>query len=121
MRNLNYILYVVQKSTVKQGILNIFIKHTSAALAINEGADPSVREDMETIFNFLIPEDNKNYTHTAEGSDDMPAHAKSILAGSSINIPISKGKLNLGTWQSIYLCEFRNHAKSRQLVLTIYA
>ena len=103
----------------KTGVLNIFIKHTSAGITINENADPSVRVDFENIFNKLIPEGLPYYTHTIEGLDDMPAHIKASIIGNSINIPITNGKLNLGTWQGIYLCEFRNESSSRKLVLTI--
>ena len=102
------------------GLFHLFIKHTSAALTINENADPSVRVDFENIFNQLVPENLPFLTHTIEGPDDMPAHIKSTLADSSISIPITNGRLNLGTWQGIYLCEFRNHAGSRKLVATIY-
>ena len=103
------------------GLLNLFIKHTSAGLCINENADPSVRVDFEQIFNKLVPENMPFLTHTMEGPDDMPAHIKATLVGSSVSIPISKGRLNLGTWQGIYLCEFRNHGGSRKLVATIYS
>ncbi len=102
------------------GLLHLFIQHTSAALAINENADPSVRADFEAVFNRLVPEGMPFLTHTLEGPDDMPAHVKAVLAGSSITIPISGGRLNLGTWQGIYLCEFRNHGGSRSLVATIF-
>ncbi len=105
----------------KAGILNLFIKHTSASLTINENFDSTVLDDFETVFNLLVPEDMPYYTHTVEGSDDMPAHIKSSLTDSSINIPITDGKLNLGEWQGIYLCEFRNRARSRKLVITIYS
>lgn len=101
------------------GLLHLFIQHTSAGLCINENADPSVRVDFETIFNRLVPEDRPEYTHTFEGSDDMPAHVKSALTGHSISIPITNGRLNLGTWQGIYLCEFRNRGGSRRLVGTV--
>lgn len=101
------------------GILHLFIKHTSAALSINENADPSVRYDMSQIFDRLVPENQSCFTHTLEGDDDMPAHAKSSLVGSSITIPISRGRLNLGTWQGIYLCEFRDYGGSRRVVATI--
>jgi len=104
----------------EQGILHLFIKHTSAGLTINENADPDVRVDFESIFNKLVPEGLPFLTHTAEGPDDMPAHIKASLVGSSISIPIMSGRLALGTWQGIYLCEFRNHASSRHLVATIY-
>lgn len=105
----------------QQGLLNLFIKHTSAGLTINENADPSVRVDFENIFNDLVPENLPYLTHTMEGSDDMPAHIKSSLVGASLTIPISEGHLNLGTWQGVYLCEFRNHGGSRKLVATIYS
>jgi len=103
------------------GLLNVFILHTSAGLTINENADPDVRVDYETIFNRLVPENDPAYTHTIEGPDDMPAHVKSTLAGSSVTIPITNGKLHLGTWQGIFLCEFRNRGGSRKLVLTVYS
>ncbi|MBW2962007.1 secondary thiamine-phosphate synthase enzyme YjbQ [Mesonia aestuariivivens] len=101
------------------GTLKVFIKHTSAGLTINENADPTVREDFETHINKMVPENMPYYKHTLEGSDDMPAHIKSSLIGSSIEIPVTNGKLNLGTWQGIYLGEFRNHASKRKLVLTL--
>ncbi len=102
------------------GLFHLFIKHTSAALTINENADPSVRVDFENIFNKIMPENEPYLTHTMEGSDDMPAHIKAAMIGSSVTIPITNGRLNLGTWQGIYLCEFRNHGGSRKLVATIY-
>ena len=105
----------------ESGLFNLFIKHTSAGLCINENADPSVRVDFESIFNRLVPENMPFLTHTMEGSDDMPAHIKAALVGSSVSIPITNGQLNLGTWQGIYLCEFRNHGGSRKLVATIYS
>jgi secondary thiamine-phosphate synthase enzyme len=101
------------------GVLHIFIQHTSAGLTINENADPTVQLDLETSFNHLVREDEPFYKHTYEGSDDMPAHIKSSLVGSSVSVPITDGKLNLGTWQGIYLCEFRNNGGSRKLVLTV--
>ncbi len=101
------------------GILHVHILHTSAGLSINENADPTVRVDFESIFNRLIPEDQDFYTHNYEGSDDMPAHVKSSIVGNSISLPISNGKLILGTWQGIYLCEFRNRGGRRKLVATI--
>ncbi|NQZ32679.1 MAG: YjbQ family protein [Oceanospirillaceae bacterium] len=104
---------------VKIGMMNVLIKHTSASLTINENADPSVRHDFETVFNRLIPEDQSEYTHTFEGSDDLPAHIKSSLLGSSLNLPITNGALNLGLWQGIYLCEHRNHGGRRSLLVTI--
>ncbi|MFT5165930.1 MAG: secondary thiamine-phosphate synthase enzyme [Saprospiraceae bacterium] len=103
------------------GILILFIKHTSAGLTINEDADPSVRVDYENIFNKIVPENLPFLTHTIEGPDDMPAHIKATLVGSSVTIPITKGQLNLGTWQGIYLCEFRNHGGNRKVVATIYS
>ena len=101
------------------GIMHIHIQHTSAGLTINENADASVRYDFETFFNHLVPENHPLYSHTYEGADDMPAHLKASLMGSSLSIPISKGRLNLGTWQGIYLCEFRNHGGGRRLVISI--
>ena len=101
------------------GIINIFCKHTSCGLSIDENADPDVRGDMETIFNHLVPENRPEYDHTLEGADDMPAHAKSTLSGVSLTIPITDGRLNMGTWQGIYLCEYRNHGGARRLVATI--
>lgn len=101
------------------GLLHLFIKHTSAGLTINENADPDVRVDMESIFNQLVKERESYYEHTMEGDDDMPAHAKSSLVSVSITIPITNGKLNLGTWQGIYLCEFRNYGGRRTLVATV--
>ena len=94
-------------------------RHTSASIAINEGADPSVRVDFETHFNKLVPENSSDFIHNTEGPDDMPAHIKSALLGSSILIPIKNGRMNLGTWQDIYLCEHRNRASKRNLVLTV--
>jgi secondary thiamine-phosphate synthase enzyme len=101
------------------GILHVFIKHTSAGLAINENADPSVLHDFNSTFDQLVKENEPWYTHTMEGSDDMPAHIKSVLTDSSVSIPITGHQLNLGTWQGIYLCEFRNHGGSRKIVVTI--
>lgn len=101
------------------GLLNLLIKHTSAALCINENADPDVREDLNTIFDKLVPERAPYYLHTFEGPDDMPAHAKSVIVGPSLSIPVTNGHLNLGTWQCIYLCEFRNHGGPRKIVATI--
>jgi secondary thiamine-phosphate synthase enzyme len=102
------------------GLLNLFVQHTSCALTINENADPDVRTDMESIMNHLVKEREPYYEHTMEGDDDMPAHAKCSLFGASLTIPISKGHLNLGTWQGIYLCEFRNYGGQRSIVATIY-
>lgn len=103
----------------KVGLLHLFIKHTSAGLSINENADPDVRVDMESIFNHLVKEREPYYQHTLEGDDDMPAHAKSSIIGTSITIPITNGKVNLGTWQGIYLCEFRDYGGNRRIVSTI--
>ncbi len=103
----------------ESGLLHIFIKHTSAGLTINENADSSVRKDMDYVFNKLIPENDPKYTHIFEGSDDMPAHVKAAIAGQSISIPVSNYKLNMGIWQGIYLCEFRNNAGNRKLCITI--
>lgn len=101
------------------GVLHVFIQHTSAGLTINENADPSVRTDMEASFDHIVREDEPFYRHIYEGSDDMPAHIKSSIIGSSVTVPITNGKLNLGTWQGIYLCEFRNNGGARKLVLTV--
>jgi len=103
------------------GLLNLFIKHTSAGLTINENADPDVRVDFESIFNKMVPENMPFLTHTIEGPDDMPAHIKSSLVGSSVTIPITNGQLNLGTWQGVFLCEFRNRGGGRKLVATVYS
>jgi secondary thiamine-phosphate synthase enzyme len=105
----------------EKGLINILIKHTSAAITINENADPSVRADFEKVFNKLVPENQSFYSHTLEGSDDLPAHIKSSLLGQSLTIPITNHRLNLGTWQGIYLCEFRNYGGSRELLITIYS
>lgn len=104
---------------VKVGLLHVFIKHTSASLTINENADPTVRVDFESHFNHVVPEDQPYYQHRDEGSDDMPAHLKASLLGCSLSIPVSNGRLNMGIWQGIYLCEHRNHGGSRALVLTL--
>lgn len=104
---------------IKSGIINVFIKHTSASLTINENYDPTVRSDMENYFDRNVRENEPYYVHTSEGADDMPAHIKSTIIGSSLSIPVSKGKLNLGMWQGIYLCEHRNRAGSRRIVITV--
>lgn len=104
---------------VEAGLLHIFIKHTSASLTINENADPDVRADFETHFNLMVPEEGTHYLHTAEGPDDMTSHIKSSLLGQSVTVPVTGGKLNLGTWQGIYLCEHRNHGGRRKIVLTL--
>lgn len=101
------------------GLLHLFIKHTSCGLSVCENADPDVRTDLESIFNRLVKERESYYEHVLEGDDDMPAHAKSVLVGVELTLPITNGRLNLGTWQGIYLCEFRNHGGSRRVVATI--
>lgn len=105
---------------IKTGILHVFIQHTSASLTINENADQSVRTDFESHFNVLVPEDAPYYDHTMEGPDDMTSHLKASILGSSVSVPITNGRLNLGTWQGIYLCEHRNHGGRRKLVLTAF-
>ncbi|MEM9077952.1 MAG: secondary thiamine-phosphate synthase enzyme YjbQ [Bacteroidota bacterium] len=107
-------------SHIEVGFLNVFIKHTSASLTINENADPTVRTDFESHFNVMVPEDAPYYIHTYEGPDDMPAHIKASLLGNSVQIPITRGRLNLGIWQGIYLCEHRDNAGNRSLVLTAH-
>jgi len=104
---------------ISVGMLNVFIKHTSASLTINENADPTVRQDFESFFNRAVAEDEPYYKHTYEGSDDLPSHLKSSILGCSLNIPVTNGRLNLGIWQGIYLCEHRNHGGSRELVVTL--
>jgi len=101
------------------GLLHVFIKHTSASLTVNENADPTVRDDFEAYFNRAVPENEPYFMHTAEGPDDMPAHIKASMMGSSVSIPITKGHLNLGTWQGIYLCEHRDRGGKRRLVVTV--
>jgi len=103
------------------GLLHVLIQHTSAGLTLNENADPSVRADFESFISHLVPENHPLYTHIFEGADDMPAHLKASLMGSSVTIPITNGRLNLGTWQGIYLCEFRNRGGARRLVISIYS
>ena len=110
---------IPEMSQIKTGLLHLFIKHTSASLTINEDADSTVRTDFESHFNQLVPENQSYYQHTSEGSDDMPAHLKASILGSSVSVPIAKGKLAFGTWQGIYLCEHRNHGGNRTLVVTI--
>ncbi len=105
---------------INVGLLHVHIKHTSASLTINENADPTVREDFESHFNLMVPEHGTHYKHTLEGPDDMTSHIKASLLGPSVTIPISNGRLNLGTWQGIYLCEHRNYGGSRRLVLTAH-
>lgn len=110
---------IPELGSINIGLLNVFIKHTSASLTINENADPTVRQDFESYFNHAVPENEPYYRHMDEGRDDLPAHLKSSLLGCSLNIPIAKGRLNVGIWQGIYLCEHRNHGGSRTLVVTI--
>ncbi len=105
---------------ITSGMLQVFICHTSASLCINENADPTVREDFESHFNQMVPENMPYYLHNYEGPDDMPAHIKAALLGASVQIPITRGKLNLGTWQGIFLCEHRDQGGSRRLVLTAF-
>ena len=107
-------------SQIKVGQLQVFIQHTSASLTINENADPTVRTDFESHMNKMVPENAPYYIHTYEGPDDMPAHIKASLMGASIQIPVTNGRLNLGTWQGIYLCEHRDYGGSRKLVLTLF-
>jgi secondary thiamine-phosphate synthase enzyme len=109
-----------QISEIKTGILQVFIQHTSASLTINENADPTVRKDFEMYFNKAVPENDPDYLHDDEGSDDMPAHLKAAMLGSSVTIPIRNGRLALGTWQGIYLCEHRNYGGSRSLIITAW-
>ena len=103
------------------GLLHILVKHTSAGISINENADPSVRKDFESFMNVMIPENHGVYTHMDEGPDDMPAHLKSSVIGAEITIPLTRGRLNLGTWQGIYFCEFRDYGGPRRLVLTVFS
>lgn len=105
---------------IQIGLAHVFIHHTSASLTINENADPTVRADFETHFTKSVPENAPYYEHSYEGSDDMPAHLKASILGSSVTIPITKGRLNLGTWQGIYLCEHRNHASGRKITITVF-
>lgn len=108
-----------QLEHVNFGLLHVFMKHTSASLTLNENADPTVRADFESHFNQMVPENQPYYQHTLEGPDDMPAHLKSSLLGSSVTIPVTNGRLNMGTWQGVYCCEHRDHAGPRTLVLTL--
>jgi secondary thiamine-phosphate synthase enzyme len=116
----SYVRQAVIESGVNEGIAVVFCPHTTAGITINENADPDVRSDLEKIMNHIVREGEPYYEHTLEGLDDMPSHGKSSLFGVSINIPISHSRLNLGTWQGIYLCEFRNHGGPRSIVATIY-
>ena len=114
------VLENLPKPLPQTGLLNLFVLHTSCSLSINENYDPDVRTDMEAILNHTVKEREAYYEHTMEGSDDMPAQAKCSLFGVSLTIPITNGRLNIGTWQGIYLCEFRNHGGSRKIVATVY-
>ena len=105
---------------ITTGICQVFIQHTSASLTINENADPTVRKDFEMYFNKAVPENDPGYLHDDEGSDDMPAHLKASMLGSAVTVPVSKGRLALGTWQGIYLCEHRNYGGARKLVITVW-
>lgn len=119
--NIDRILVEELGELPQTGLLNIFVKHTSAGLTINENADPDVLSDLNTLLDRVAPENDPEYRHRLEGPDDMPAHFKSALFGSSLTIPITNGRFNYGTWQSIYFCEFRNHGGNRKLVVTIYS
>lgn len=123
-KGFHLITHIIEKQLnelPENGLINILIKHTSAGLTINENADPSVRDDFESFTNKLVPENSGIFTHIFEGADDMPAHIKSSFFGVSLTIPITNYRLNLGTWQGIYLCEFRNRATKRKLVITIFS
>ena len=122
-RGYHLITHLIEKSLPALpscGLLHLFLKHSSAGLTLNENADPTVRYDFENMMNRIAPESH-SYEHDLEGADDMPAHFKSSLTGASLTIPISGGRLNLGTWQGVYLCEFRNRGGSRNLVLTVWS
>ncbi len=117
----DFILRQLPGDMPRTGLLNIFVRHTSCGLTINENADPDVRYDLDNILDHLVPENQPYYEHTMEGPDDMPAHAKSTLAGVSLTIPVVDGRLGLGTWQGIYLCEFRDYGGERSIILTLYS
>jgi secondary thiamine-phosphate synthase enzyme len=110
---------IPELKSIRHGVLHVFIKHTSASLTLNENADPTVRTDFESYFSKIVPEDAHYFEHDTEGSDDMPAHIKASMLGSSVSVPITNGQLNLGTWQGIYFCEHRNHGGERELVVTL--
>ncbi len=116
----NEVLNSIEFDQIEVGMLQVFIKHTSASLSINENADPTVRRDFERHMNVMVPENAPYYEHVCEGADDMPAHIKASLMGASVQIPITDGRLNLGTWQGIYLCEHRDQGGRRKLVLTVF-
>ncbi|QJD97904.1 YjbQ family protein [Mucilaginibacter robiniae] len=111
---------IPQITEIKTGLCQVFIQHTSASLTINENADPTVRKDFETYFNKAVPENDSDYLHNDEGSDDMPAHLKAAMLGTSVTLPIRNGRLALGTWQGIYLCEHRNYGGQRNLIITAW-
>ena len=111
--------HIPEIKNIRIGILHLLLKHTSASLTLNENYDPDVRRDMENYFNRNVKENEPYYVHTSEGADDMPAHIKSSLLGTTLSIPVTDGKLNLGTWQGIYLCEHRNHGGNRKLLITL--
>ena len=108
-----------EMANIKTGMAHLLLKHTSASLTLNENFDPDVRKDMEKFFNYTVKENEPYYLHTSEGADDMPAHIKSSMLGTSLTIPISNGNFNLGTWQGIYLCEHRNHSGPRKILITL--
>lgn len=114
------VLNLEELTGLRVGLLHLFIQHTSASLSINENADPDVRVDMETSFNAIVPENAEYYTHLIEGPDDMPAHVKASMLGCSVSIPVRRGRLHLGEWQGIYLCEHRDHGGPRHIVATIH-
>ena len=121
-RGVHLITHLIEKELGDEeytGTLNIFLEHTSAGLCLNENADPSVRRDLNSFFDRLVPENSSYFTHTLEGSDDMPAHIKSVLTGSSVTVPLTRGRINVGTWQGVYLCEFRDYGGPRRIILTI--
>lgn len=123
-RGFHLITRIIEKELPElpdQGLINLFIHHTSAGLTINENADPTVREDLEAVFSRLVPDSTAYYIHNSEGPDDMPAHIKSSQVGHSLTIPVTGGRLKLGTWQGIYLCEFRNRGGRRKITLTVYS
>lgn len=119
--NIDYVITNAFNKLPDAGMVNIFVKHTSAALMINENADPDVQVDLKTLLDKMAPEGAPYYVHTMEGQDDMPAHFKSTVFGQSLSVPITNGRLNLGTWQSVYFCEFRNYGGQRRIVLTLYS
>jgi secondary thiamine-phosphate synthase enzyme len=122
-RGFHLITEIIEKELVslpETGMLNLFLRHTSAALTINENADPDVSRDLVYAINKIVPEDDPGYIHTIEGPDDMPAHVKSSLLSVSLTVPVTRGRLNLGTWQGIYLCEFRNAGGSRKITATLF-